>query len=169
MAYKDQTNNKSSRGIVIIAAAVCVALLLLVLYVFVFADMITGAKTLSELRGAVVNTDELTLTDPLYDGDMLPTSAQAYITGAEAKDLAKNFFSVTQNARYKGLKSGKAGFWDISLYFEADGRIYTAYLTENGFYVTKNDIGYTFTPSDAEAYATLYERIEQLISDRVGN
>ena len=169
MAYKDQTKNKSSKGIVIIAVAVCLALVALVLYVFVFADMIAGGKTLSELRGAALKTNELTLTDPLYDKDVLPTSAQAYITGAEAKDLAKNFFSVTENAHYSGLKSGKAGFWDISFYFEVDGKIYTAYLKDDSFYVTKNDVGYVYTPKDAEKYSALYSRIEQLISERKGN
>lgn len=144
-------------------------LVLVVVYVLAFSDAVKAKRRLGEVRDAAEVAYELTLTDLRYEGGLLPTSAEAYLRGEEAREIANALLLATESADFDTLKSGKAGFWDVSIRLHGEDEVLYLYLLEGAFYVTRGDVGYVLNPKgeSAEAYAALYARVNELIAQSV--
>lgn len=160
---------KSKKAPIIITAAVCVMLILVVVYLLAFADAVNAGRRLSEVRDAAEKAYELTLTDLRYEDSILPTSAEAYLRGDQAHEIASMLIGATESADFDTLKSGKAGFWDVSIRLYGEDEVLYFYLLEDSFYVTRGGVGYVMSPKgeSAEAYAALYARVNELIAQSV--
>ncbi len=159
---------KTSRPIVI-ASAICGGLVAILIFTVIFTDVIVGRVLLSRARDGIDKSDTVVLSDPSYNDSVLPTSAEAVLTGEEAKELAERVLSLTDDVSFHNTKSSDAGFWDISLRFESENDSYTVYLWDDGVYVVKNNQGYLFKvdKNAKEEYTILSKDVRALITRTV--
>ena len=162
-----KTENKKGKNLaIIITIVLCVVVMFILLFVFFFADMITGYRKISEVREKITVCDEILISDPLYDGGVLPGAGEVLVSDDETVAIAEEFIKVTDKLSYEKVLSGSTGFWDISLDFTVDGERYVVYLRNDGVYVAKTN-GYLFSikSQNKDAYADFYEKVNELIKE----
>ena len=151
-----------------VAIGVVIFFLVAVLFVMLVLPMLSAKVRLGRVISgfeSACDADAIEITDPKYDGGILPTSVSSVFYGDDALFLSQRVTEVTEGAKYQQTRRSISGSWDVSLSLRtADGE-FTIYFDENEFYLEKGTEQYVFAPNEknAEAYSEFYKKLEKII------
>ena len=159
-----KTTDKKNKRVMVTVIVICAMAVLALLFIFFFADMIIGRARMNDALDALEDTEKIVVSDPLYDGGVIPGAAEAVLDGDDAQNIADTLCHAAEKLSFSKVLNGSAGFWDISLTFEDDGKTYVIYLREDSIYVAKTN-GYLFKikSSREAAYSNFYAAVTEIL------
>lgn len=153
----------------VVAVSIVVIILVVLLFVMFILPRISARvrlqRVLSGFEGAE-GSDAVEVTDPKYDGGLLPTSVSAVLYTDDATSLSQRIIEITGGAKYREKRVSLAGSWDISVSLRTDDGVFTLYFDEEELYVANDVEQYIFVPSEKsrELYSDLYRELENIIA-----
>lgn len=158
--------NKTYHGV--IAAAVGILLAGLLLFVLLVVPILRARGAFRDALSRIGDGDRscVILNDPIVEGTLINTSAEIYLTGEEADEVAEGFLSAFSSYRYLENKQFMGGLLDPFMQVVTEEGVSHVYLWEDSVWIEKNSAFYRFAPRSAEgqaAYAEWYRSVIEML------
>ena len=143
MADKNKTKEKRrvDKGIVWVTV-ISVLVLVGAVLAIVLPDRINAAIKLREYTEFIENLGDdkpiVVISSPLDEGDAILSSAEKRLEGDEAKSFIEKLKTMTENVKYSDTNTAEYGIWETKIVIYSTNDKITAYISENGFYLTDN-------------------------------
>ena len=151
--------------------AFIVAVILIVAFLVpVWSAKLKLSKTVGKFEG-FSDGDTIVVADPLFDGESIPEGAEVILAGEQGRDIADALVGVLDGAKYTETQRTLVGGWCMNVSIRTDDRVYTVYLLEDEFYLTKDNKQFVFTPDGevSDEYDLFCERLVNILGESSEN
>lgn len=168
-----QKNQKKNDRVILVSSLIAVGIVLVILAVAFLFPIIEAKMRFSKTEKAFErfsDADALVISDPLFGVEGRAEPAEAVLGFEDGKDICERVVEILDGAKYSETEKTLLGSWAMSVSVRGEDGAFTVYLAEDGFYLSKNEKQYHFTPSAERlgAYEALLYDLEDILAKSIG-
>ena len=169
---ENQKKQKKKDRVLLVSSLISVGILLVILAVAFLFPILEAKMRLSRTEKAFEqfsDADALVISDPLFGVEGRAEPAEAVLGYEEGADICGRVAAILDSAKYSETEKTLLGSWAMSVSARGEDGAFTVYLTEDGFYLSKDEKQYHFTLSQERlgAYETLLDDLEDILAKSI--